>query len=146
MLYCIRCGQEIEGDYFYCPVCGDTIREDFRNGGNGGRLFQTGQPLEIKVADLREKLAEARHNEQIGWQSVGIAIIIVIALAVIRTQIANGNGLFVSAGFRTVDYTLAADTGLVILAAVLVMLGVTLSVYSRFQRTRLLKEFKDIKY
>ena len=147
MLHCPNCGNnmEIEQDYIYCPTCGSKVREAFDNEGAEASLSRIGQSLEMKVAKLREKIAEARHNEQIGWMSVGIAIIIVIALAIIHTQIAAGNTLFVSFDSSPTDYTLAnLSAGLIILATILVILGVALSIYARRLRTRLLKEFENI--
>lgn len=147
MLHCSKCGNNIEiEEDIYCPVCSGKVEGISNSEESQAPLSWIGQSLEMKVARLRERIAEARHNEQIGWMSVGIAIIIVVALAIIHTQIAAGNALFVSFGSSTANYTLAnLSAGLTILAAILVILGVVLAIYSRRQRTRLLKELEKIK-
>jgi len=145
MLYCPGCGKEIERICIYCPACGTKVEGISCDEENEASLPKISQSLELKVAKLRERIAEARHNEQIGWGSVGIAVILVIALAIIHMQAAARNALFTSPSFSPVDYTFVnISIGLTILAAILVVLGVALSIYSRHQRTRLLKELENI--
>jgi|GEM_PF-4802001 hypothetical protein len=101
--------------------------------------------MEAKIAKLREKIAEARHNEQIGWGAVGVAIVIVIALTIVQLRIATRNVVLTSSSFSTINHIFVnIGMGLFILAAILVMLGVVVSIYSRYRRTKLLKELENI--
>lgn len=146
MLQCPKCKQNIEADHIYCPVCGARVREEPNSNENEAFFSNTSQSLETKLANLREKIAEARHNEQIGWRTVAIAVMIVVALAIIHIQIATRNVLFTSSGFGMTNYSFASlGMGLTILAAILVILGVALSIYSRHHRTKLLKELNNIR-
>jgi len=141
MLHCPECGKNIEENYIYCPSCGTKMRGDLYNKESEILYSKVGQSSWGEIATLRESMAEARLNEQLGWGFVGMALIMVIALSLIRTQIGVNSMSLAASSFNAMDYALAYSTTILfILAVILVILGVTVSVYSRYQRTKLLKE------
>jgi len=75
MHYCSNCGKEIQNDIVYCPFCGEKL-----SGTN---------------SLLREKIAEARHNETIS-EIGAFAGLFLIALASLFPL--SGTGLFLFAG------------------------------------------------
>jgi len=143
MLNCPECGKNIEENYLYCPSCGTKFKRDLNNEGNVTVHSKVRQSLWGEIAILRERLAEARFNEQLGWSFVGMALIIVITLPLIRTKIGVSSMLLSSSSFNASDYAIVnITTILFILAAILVILGATVSVNSRHQRMKLLKKLE----
>ena len=95
---------------------------------------------------IQERLAEARHNEMFGWGAVVLSALLVLVLTFMQDVAGRGaSGVIVSgpiaplsgpAAFRGLDVAAA----LMLLAAILVVLGVAVSLYCRFLRTRLFDE------
>ncbi len=104
----------------------------------------------MEVVHIREKLAEARHNEKFGWGAVILAAVLVALPSILAS--ASGNlGAQAAAGLNVVSYPnrtllltgMDLAAGLFLLSGVLVTLGVVVALYCRFLRSRLFDELQN---
>jgi len=101
------------------------------------------------VVDLRERLAESRHNEKLGWGAVFVSAILVMTLSLLSHLAPAASGAdvrsavaLVGPGGGVVVGGLDVIAGLYVLSAILVMLGVSVAVYCRFVRSRVYGELR----
>jgi hypothetical protein len=108
-----------------------------------GRENDMGQ---TEVLDLQERLAETRHNELLGWGAVLISALLVLTLSLISPVAAMlGCGSHVPETAMTFGLSgtgIDLASGLLLLSAALVILGVGLALYCRFVRSKLLAELR----
>ena len=101
---------------------------------------------QTEVIDLQERLAETRHNELLGWGAVLISALLVLTLSLISPVAATlGYGPHVPETAMTFGLSGAGidlASGLLLLSAVLVILGVGLALYCRFVRSKLFAELR----
>jgi len=101
------------------------------------------------VLELRERLAEARHNEKLGWGAVLTSAILVMTLSPAAQVVSSaaestgGGTMVVVTPFNTGVIQLDMVTGLSVLSATLVLLGVSVAVYCRFLRSRVYAQLRS---
>ncbi|MBN1856773.1 MAG: hypothetical protein JW846_07470 [Dehalococcoidia bacterium] len=102
-----------------------------------------------EVVDLRERLAETRHNEVLGWGAVLISALLVLTLSLLSpmaTMLSRARyGPETAVAFSPLGGTIGGIdvvAGLLLLSATLVVIGVALALYCRFVRSRLFVELR----
>jgi len=145
MRYCSRCLTEVREEFDYCPVCGVGLERAERQSGLATNGVQQSRFGGVELTRLREKVAEARHNEQVGWGAAAVALMIAVTLIIVHARVAGGTTSYGVVAVDAVSSSLVSAAGvfLSVLVALLVLLGLSLSIYARWQRSRLLRQLDD---
>lgn len=153
MEVCPECGGSVEASATYCPHCGVRVRPDAspeRNEPQGAEPKPEAKTSEAalgqaRVAPFREKLADTRLNEDIGWKAVVLAVVLVAVLALFRAQTEASRVTTVFSGYDVLHAMLRNVTLIVfIMALILIVLGVSVALSSRYQRSRLLRQLERL--
>ena len=103
------------------------------------------------IIELRERLAESRHNEKLGWGAVLTSAVLVMTLSLLTRLVPMGMDQGQGAGTTVVSLGpgsavlfdgLDVVAGLYMLSSILVVLGVCVAVYCRFIRSKAYAELK----
>ena len=153
MELCPECGRSVEASTAYCPQCGVRVRPDAspeRNEPQGAgpkpeAKTREAAPGPAHMAAFRERLADTRLNEDIGWKAVVLAVVLVAVLALFRAQTEASQVTTVFSGYDVLHAMLRNITLTVfIMALILIVLGVTVALSSRYQRSRLLRQLERL--
>jgi len=128
MPYCPKCGKDVSSEARYCPFCGANL-ESIK-----------GERDEVEM--MREKIAEIRHNEIIGFISAAFGfllwIIAAILLGITATRIEWKWGIIPV----TVKYHPFAETvqEFLIGGGIMIIIGLSIAAYYAYQREKLVKK------
>lgn len=140
MPYCPKCGKEVSSEVRYCPQCGANL-EGYKERAKD-LLQEKIQPSTTVHSNflLHEKIAEARHNEIIGYIVSGFGVFLAFT------------ALFVANIRRTrtewhwiipveVEYSPLADVAwlLFTFGFIIIAIGAIISFYYYYQRSELMK-------
>ena len=135
MPYCPKCGKDVSSEARYCPFCGanlESIKDSLRK-------IVKGERDEVEMR--REKIAETRHNEIIGFIAAAFGFFLWIIAAILSGITATRTEWKWGIIPVNVKYHPFAETvqGCVIGGVIMIIIGLSIAAYYAYQREKLVK-------
>lgn len=126
MPFCPKCGKEVSAEASYCPSCGASL---------------TGVDKDL----LREKIAEARHNEM-GASIGGVMGVVILFIGIFVGLITEKRYEWRGLTLYETTYHPYVDTAkiLAILGIIIGVLSAILVAYYGYQRQKLMKQLESL--
>lgn len=123
MPQCPRCGKEVPSEANYCPSCGAKLKVD--------------------VDLIHEEIAEARHEELVGYAIAGLGIAFMILSAVLMSIEERRYDWTGSSPVEVVRRPfLGLAFALVILGVLIMSAGFVIGLYHYYKRLKLMRQLK----